>query len=386
MTNLTLHRNTNSQAIAPPLPLPGPRSGAVSVRPATERDLVFIDQLQKKYSKAVAFASYAELLSHINEGTALIAVEGAVTNSQGRCVGGRQIGYCLYRDRYMKREDCGLVSQLVVDGEKQRGLVGAALVQAMFERVPWGVRLFCLWCAQDLDANHFWESLGFVPLAVRAGSRGKAEGGTRKNGTRVQIFWQRRVREGDDYAYWYPSQTTGGRMAEARLVLPIPPGKHWSDELPLVLPGIGLLGTKALPEGDAENAAKVKRPPMKRSKSKAEPAHQTLTVSNGLRFGSSSDAAAAKEKAEKAEKPTPRKRATRVRQKNDPKFIAAARELRDRYLEEVNTVGGRLLPAANGKYDVSRQLAPPSAPSVVARAAMKVERLPGAGANLLEAA
>ena len=137
-------------------------------------------------------------------------------------------------------------------------------------------------------------------------------------------------------------------------MLPIPPGKHWSDELPLVLPGIGLLGTKALPEGDAENAAKVKRPPMKRSKSKAEPAHQTLTVSNGLRFGSSSDAAAAKEKAEKAEKPTPRKRATRVRQKNDPKFIAAARELRDRYLEQVNI--DRMLPASQGKYDVSRQL------------------------------
>jgi hypothetical protein len=44
------------------------------------------------------------------------------------------------------------------------------------------------------------------------------------------------------------------------------------------------------------------------------------------------------------------------KQKNDPKFIAAARELRDRYLEEVNSPGSRMLPAANGKYDVSRQL------------------------------
>jgi hypothetical protein len=38
--------------------------------------------------------------------------------------------------------------------------------------------------------------------------------------------------------------------------------------------------------------------------------------------------------------------------KNDPKLVAAARELRDRWLERVNAtpVG------AQGKYDVSRQL------------------------------
>jgi len=34
--------------------------------------------------------------------------------------------------------------------------------------------------------------------------------------------------------------------------------------------------------------------------------------------------------------------------------VAAARELRDRYLDGVNS--GRVLPAAHGKYDVSRQL------------------------------
>ena len=40
--------------------------------------------------------------------------------------------------------------------------------------------------------------------------------------------------------------------------------------------------------------------------------------------------------------------------KHDPKIIEAARELRDRYVEEINT--DRLLPSASGKYDVSRQL------------------------------
>jgi len=36
-------------------------------------------------------------------------------------------------------------------------------------------------------------------------------------------------------------------------------------------------------------------------------------------------------------------------------LVAAAREFRDRCLDEVNS--GRMLPSANGKYDVSRQLA-----------------------------
>ena len=44
--------------------------------------------------------------------------------------------------------------------------------------------------------------------------------------------------------------------------------------------------------------------------------------------------------------------APKPRAKNDPKHVAAACELRDRYLEQVNSQ--RLLPAAHGKYDVSR--------------------------------
>jgi hypothetical protein len=39
--------------------------------------------------------------------------------------------------------------------------------------------------------------------------------------------------------------------------------------------------------------------------------------------------------------------------------VQAARELRDRYIEQINA-GLLLPPSANGKYDVSRQLAAPS--------------------------
>jgi hypothetical protein len=46
--------------------------------------------------------------------------------------------------------------------------------------------------------------------------------------------------------------------------------------------------------------------------------------------------------------------------KADPKLIAAARELRDQYLERVNT--SEQAPRPRGKYDVSRAIVAPERP------------------------
>jgi len=69
----------------------------------------------------------------------------------------------------------------------------------------------------------------------------------------------------------------------------------------------------------------------------------------------------------KAKKPPREPRAKAQTPPCDPKLVSAARELRDRYLEQVNTADAAnetpLLPA--GKYDVARQFAPPpAAPSI----------------------
>jgi GNAT superfamily N-acetyltransferase len=102
------------------------------------------------------------------------------------------VGYCIGNDQYFKRDDVGIIYQVNVAPGKQRSLIGAMLVKAMFDRAAYGCRLFCCWCAQDIEANRFWESLGFVPLAFRAGSRNKGP----KGSSRVHIFWQRRIRPG----------------------------------------------------------------------------------------------------------------------------------------------------------------------------------------------
>jgi hypothetical protein len=225
--------------------------GPITIRPAElgGADMHFIDQLQKKHSQMVGFLPFNQIEKRIkgeDGGHVLIAETNVQTSSPPRpnvqsgdstssgsvdvSTFGRldvsakreRIGYIIFADRYFKRDDLGIVFQLNIVPHMQRGLVGAALVKAAFEACPWGVKLFCCWCAQDLAANHFWESVGFVPIAFRAGARGKANGGNRAD-DRIQIFWQRRIREGDDQTpYWYPSQTSGGAMRENRLALPIP--------------------------------------------------------------------------------------------------------------------------------------------------------------------
>jgi len=155
---------------------------SIAIREAAMADLQFIDSLQKLHSKQLGFMHRKTLEGKIALKHVIVAEES-----------GQAIGYCIGSDKYLKREELGVIYQLNVSPGKQRHLVGAQLVQAMFDRAAYGCKLFCLWCAQDLEANHFWESIGFVPIAFRAGSRTKK---------RMHIFWQKRIREGDRATPW----------------------------------------------------------------------------------------------------------------------------------------------------------------------------------------
>lgn len=330
-----------------PAIVPTPRC-EVTVRQAVADDIAFIDMLQKMHSHMVGWSPTKAIEANIEGGHILIAEDQA----------GTPIGYCTGRDQYMKRDDVGIIYQLNVLPLKQRHLVGAMLVKATFDRAAYGCKLFCCWCAQDIQANYFWESIGFIPLAFRTGSRAKQ---------RIHIFWERRIREGDEVTpYWFPSQTTGGAIAEDRIVLPIPPNTHWRDAKPMVLPGLPERqpppempkclpgGAPVRPRPEQPKVTKAQRAAIARSKSRhlggVAAGKAAVITARGVKYIERADAPELVE-------PTPEKpkKPKKPKQKNDPKYIAAARELRDRYLEEVNT--GRLLPpAAYGKYDVSRQL------------------------------
>jgi hypothetical protein len=165
--------------------------------------------------------------------------------------------------------------------------------------------------------------MGFVPLAFRAGSKAKE---------RVHIFWQKRIRKGDvSTPWWFPSKTDGGAMREDRVVLPIPPGTHWSEcEAPVFA------------QVESEPKAIEQSPKRRVVKKPAAPAVPQSTLGSTLRFGTVKPAV---EKAKKEPK---------VKVKLDPRLKAAARELKDRWLEQVNRNGMAI--EARGKYDVSRQI------------------------------
>ena len=335
------------------VPLPAD-AGGVDLRPATRGDIAFIDALQKKASKSLGFMTRETLEGKVRLGEVLVA--------QTPGVGGEPVGYAIGSDRYYKREDVGVIYQVNVTQTRRRGLVGAALVRGMLARWPWGVRLACCWCAQDLDANRFWQSLGFVPLAYRGGGGGAAKK------QRTHVFWQRRVHQGDDCPWWYPSQTTGGSIREDRLVLPIPPDQEWSAIRPVLLPG--MRDAKQI-AADAK-AAKPARA-RKQKAAKVAAVEPSGIASGGFRFATPAPVEptpAAVETFKPAKKPA---------EKNDPALVRKVRTLRDLYLLEVNS--GRILLESKGTHDVGRVL-----PGVTADAVPPSQLLPAPRRGLSAAA
>jgi hypothetical protein len=374
-SSLLPHPCPSVSSVAKPVPaLP------IAVRVGTRADIPFIDGLQKKQSRAVGWMPTMSLEAKLDAGQVLVAEEVRSTEDGVRKEDGNAairtphsplptpLGYLMGQDRYFKRDDVGVIYQMNIVPAYQRSLVAATLLKAQFERSAYGCTLYCCWCAQDLAANRFWEAMGFVPLAFRTGSPTKGAGGS----PRVHIFWQKRIRAGDQATpWWFPSQTGGGAIREDRIVLPIPPGVHWSDPMPVMLPeqsdfygpsaevrrtGCGVrseVKTQALP------------PPTRAPRSSLPTPHSVRRTSSGLSrpsFGAV---------AEKTKSQPRRGRSTTPSAKNDPTLVAAARELRDRWLEQMNN-GTSKMSAAIGKYDVCRVI-DASVQIEVARPAMTVE-------------
>ena len=323
----------------------------VVIKPATTRDLPEVDRLQKAHSKELGFLHRATLEGKVARGEMLVA----------RTPSGLLAGYVVGSDTYHKREEVGVVYQMAVSQIHRRTTVGATLLKALFESWAYGTRLCCAWCAQDLAANGFWEAMGFVPLAYRAGSAGKG---------RVHIFWQRRINEGDEATpWWYPSVTGSGAIRQDRLVLPIPEGQHWSEARPSVLPAAPeaeeelvddpsvpdeeLAGKKRWPEGVTEADGKLFR------NGKRLMTPDQIRIAAGVSSGGLYMVPAGVECVAALPRPLPRRRKkSRRRAKHDPALASAVRELRDVWLEYVND--GRLLPAPE-QYAVGRARALPGA-------------------------
>ncbi len=303
-------------------------------RIATMDDLPFIDELQKKHTKQVGYFPTAQFKGYIEMGAVLIAEESggrvsspADPNGQDGGWGqppSNRLGYIISRDRYLKRDELGVIYQLNVVPGHRRKMIGASLLREVFKRSAYGCKMYCCWCAQDIDANYFWESLGFSPIAFRAGSTGKK---------RVHIFWAKRINENDqETKWWYPSSTQGGAIREDRLVFPIPPGVKWQD-------------VQAMPiQSPVQSEPKLIEGKQSRKILKSEIQPIKTTYRPGGMWIKPVEVPTVKQEKPKKEKV----------KKINPELIAKARELRDRYLEKVNQESAVLESA--GKYDLTRKI------------------------------
>jgi hypothetical protein len=125
-------------------------------------------------------------------------------------------GTCASRDRYLKRDELGVIYQLCVVPGHQRGLIGASLIKAVFERSAYGCRSIAAGARRtcgELLSGESWVRADRVP--------GEAEEGQ----GRVHIFWQRRIRAGKDTTtpWWFPARRSG-RDARGSIGLPDPAG------------------------------------------------------------------------------------------------------------------------------------------------------------------
>ena len=357
------------------------------IRKARAEDFGWIDAMQKAEADKLGFLMESAIRNRIEAGQVLVARDTGGEDST-------PVGYCMFSDRYMHQGGVGVIYQLNIKPEWRRSLVGAKLVEAVLDRAAYGTKLYGLWCRQDLAANEFWEALGFMPIAFRAAGESRQKKGVDPR-RRIHIYWQRRVRLGDDQtAYWYPHETQGGLMAESRLVLPMPLDRHWSDPMPMVMPGPmpGVEERAAeVRQIEAEGAARVDeaKEVLKAKRREArEAAKRAAEVAAGPRmvhgvevdakraasvpmgFELPPEVKAAKEARAKAaaaeaerervkeEKREAKRAAKAARRKSEPKMVDFSRELRDRWQEQVGT-GTVLLEAGEGgegKYEVGRLL------------------------------
>ena len=255
-------------------------------------------------------------------------------------------------DAKAKRRSTGVVSSVIPSPAtphppKPVGAADAAGGEPDFSKMSVKEKL-----RYNLEANRFWEAMGFMPIAFRTGSRGRK--GSRKAGVdfrgRIHIFWQKRIRLGDEQTpWWFPSKTNSGAVMEDRIVLPIPPGTSWRDAKPAVLPEEGTEGGSDEVTKSIGSKGKKKRANKKREKVVKAPVVGVPQA--GLRFkpptGATKGEGAVGEKVPKAK---------RVKQKADPKLVAFARELRDRWQEAVEREPGMVGLGCEGKYDMGRWL------------------------------
>lgn len=128
-----------------------------TIRVATIADRQFIIDLQKKFSDQLGFLTTVAIDYYLEKGLVTLAQENDCP-----------AGYILTAGYSLTSKLMRPIYQSAVCLDAQRGSLGTQLVAAVERNaVASGQRAMTLWCAEDIEAKHFWKSQGFVQIDDR---------------------------------------------------------------------------------------------------------------------------------------------------------------------------------------------------------------------------
>jgi hypothetical protein len=182
----------------------------IVVRQATPDDVPYLDSLQRQMRNAVGFLPTAALMEYVCKDCVSIGF-----------LNGDPASYLLGTPAKKSSPGCAAIYQAAVQYDARHQLLGTTLVEHFVDHLPGSAVAVELWCAQDLDANQFWEAADFQALAYRVGSHAKR---------RIHILW-RRLLNAAPHAALPPLSglSTSGQTRRTTVTVPLKFGERWQD-------------------------------------------------------------------------------------------------------------------------------------------------------------
>jgi len=177
----------------------------VIIRTATQADLLFIRDLQRRFSNQIGFFPPAATQREIEWGH----VFHAGLNED-------DAGFLLVQPALGGQRTTAAIIQAAVRMDAQRQKIGLALVEAIASKAQAaGSTILQCFCRQDLEANLFWQAAGFDAIATRRGGNAHGEN---------LILWRKPLRNGVNAAFLPPvskNRGPGGKFTTAANATPL---------------------------------------------------------------------------------------------------------------------------------------------------------------------
>lgn len=137
----------------------------MEIRTATQTDLTFVRDLQRRFSNQIGFIPPAATQREIEWGH----VFHAALNDD-------DAGFLLIQPALSGQRTTAAIIQAAVRMDAQRQKIGLTLVEAIARKAhAAGSHILQCCCRADLEANLFWEAAGFVAAATRQGGKSYGE-------------------------------------------------------------------------------------------------------------------------------------------------------------------------------------------------------------------